>query len=82
MTTIIKPRKGKITKEQYLELVELFDTCPGDCDMCSKLKHCEITFACLCNLRRATHHIAPGTIPYLRMQLSRLFGKKEAELCL
>ena len=78
----VKPRKGHLTKEQYMELEKLFDNCPGDCDMCDKLKHCEMTFACLCNLRRATHNIAPGTIGYLRTQISRIFEVEESKLCL
>lgn len=82
MATIIKLRKGTITEDQYDTMEKLFDNCPGDCDMCGKLKICEQTFACLCNLRRATHHIAPGTINYLKWQLSNLFNIKESELCL
>ena len=70
----------RLTEEQYLELKNLFDNCPDDCDECLRANYCESVFFCLCNLRHKLY-IRPTKFKWLKRQLILLFHVEEADLC-
>ena len=85
MSTVIAKKKYRqitITEDQYKKLKRHFDECCEDCDMCDKLRRCEIAHSVLYTLYEGVFYAKPGTIPWLKKELYSLFGLKEKELCL
>jgi len=85
VNTVIAKKKYKqitITEDQYKRLKRLFHECREDCDMCDKLRRCEIAYGVLSTLHDGVFYTKTGTVSWLKRELHCIFGIKEVELCL